>query len=242
VVGGPGLRLEELRKTSLDEQRLQEITENPCKLPEVELGLRDRHNRFLNHLLARFAEQLTDYSLANSDPEAPTSEHEGLTECKRAFLRQYTQISSARGTAMNSLELATPDNLPGLEQRLKLKLGIRAREEQFYLVEHILLRPMEGDPKSGPLFGNAHIQDPYSLQISFVFPDWPKRYACSYSATPGQNRNFRSFVEQTIREETPAHLTCYVHWLPQADMRQFEAAYGAWLEHRRNYWKNKLGL
>jgi hypothetical protein len=220
AVEDPELRLDELRKTSLDNHRplLQKITENPL----ASLG---RHNRFLNHLLARFAEQLTDCSPAN----------------KRAFLRQYPRISSARGTAMNYLESAAPDNLSGLEQRLRLKLGLHDQEEQFYLVEHILLRPMEEDNplvgrefiRAGPLFGNVHIPDPYSLQISFVFPSWPKRF---------QNPDFKQFTTQTIREETPAHLTCYVQWLNQADMRQFEAVYAAWLTDRRNYWKNRLGL
>jgi hypothetical protein len=220
AVGGPELRLDELRKTGLEDHRplLQKITENPLASPEVQSGLSARHNRFLNHLLARFAEQFTDYSL----------------EDKRAFLRQYPRISSARGTAMNSLESAAPYNLSGLEQRLRLKLGLHDQEEQFYVVEHILLRPMEDDnPESGPLFGNAYSQDPYSLQISFLFPAWPKRF---------QNPDFKQFTTQTIREETPAHLTCYVHLLNQADMRKFEAAYGAWLEHRRNYWNNQLGL
>jgi hypothetical protein len=215
VGGDPGLRLDELRNTSLEDHRrwLQEITES-----EVESGLSSRHHRFLNHLLARFAEQLTDCS----------------PEDKQAFLRQYPRISSARGTAMNSLESAAPDNLSGLEQRLKFKLGLHAQEEQFYVVEHILLRPMEKDTRGpGPLFGSAGSQDPYSLQISFVFPAWPNRF---------QNPDFKQFTTQTIREETPAHLTCYVHWLNQADMRTFAAAYDAWLEHRRNYWKTQVGL
>lgn len=237
AVEDPGLRLDELRKTSLEEHRrqLQKITENPLASTEVDCGLHARLNRFLNHLLARFGEQLTDYPVANFDSERRTPEEEDLTDNKRAFLRQYPRISSARGTASNSLELPARDNnLSGLEQRLRLKLGIRNQEEQFYLVEHILLRPMEEDNLgSGPLFGNAHVEDPYSLQVSFVFPAWPKRY---------QNPNFQQFTAQTIREEAPAHLTCYVHWLTQADMREFEAAHAAWLEHRANYWKNKFGL
>jgi hypothetical protein len=229
AVEDPGLRLDELRKTGLDDHRPlpQKITDNPLLSLELESGLSGRHNRFLNHLLARFAEQLTDCSPAN----------------KRAFLRQYPRISSARATAMNYLESAAPDNLSGLEQRLRLKLGLHDQEEQFYLVEHILLRPMEEDNpafsysgqtlESGPLFGNVHTPDPYSLQISFVFPAWPERF---------QNPDFKQFTTQTIREETPAHLTCYVQWLNQADMRQFEAVYAAWLTDRRNYWKNRLGL
>jgi hypothetical protein len=235
-VGGSGLKLDELRKTGLEDHRsrLQAITENPLASPEVESDLRGRHQRFLNHLLARFAEQLADISSVTSDPESLVPGYESLLSDKRAYLRQYPRISSARGTAFNTLELPVNDNLSGLEQRLRLKLGLHDQEERFYLVEHILLRPMEEDNRgSGPLFGNVHLQDPYSLQISLVFPAWPKR--C-------QNPNFREFATRTIREETPAHLTCYVYWLDQPVMREFRAAQEGWLEHRRNYWKNRLGL
>jgi hypothetical protein len=58
--------------------------------------------------------------------------------------------------------------------------------------------------------------DPFSLQLTFLFPDWTARY---------QNGNFRQFVENMVREETPAHLTPYVQWLSQTEMQAFDQAY-----------------
>jgi hypothetical protein len=125
-------------------------------------------------------------------------------------------------------------NVSGLELVLRRKLGVRDREERFHVVEHILLRPIAGDAKqSGPLFRAGALHDPYSLQISVVFPRCPARY---------QDENFRQFVEQTVREQTPAHLTAYVHWLDAAQMDAFETAYAVWVHRWRNHRLAELGL
>ena len=125
-------------------------------------------------------------------------------------------------------------NVSGLELTLRRKLGIREHDERFHLVEHILLRPIAGDANQhGPLFRAAQIRDPYSLQISLVFPRWPARY---------QDQSFRWFVEETAREQTPAHLTAYVLWLDRAQMESFEAAYAVWLHQWRNHRLADLGL
>jgi hypothetical protein len=125
-------------------------------------------------------------------------------------------------------------NVSGLELTLRRKLGIRAREERFHLVEHVLLRPLGGDASQhGPLFRDASLRDPYSLQISVVFPSWPSRY---------QSPNFRQFVEETVRDQTPAHLTAYVLWFDRPAMDAFEAAHAVWLHHWRNQRLADLGL
>lgn len=125
-------------------------------------------------------------------------------------------------------------NVSGLELTLRRKLGIRADEERFCIVEHVLLRPLAGDAgQRGPLFRAASMRDPYSLQISIVFPNWPSRY---------KNANFRQFVEETVREQTPAHLTAYVLWLDRPAMNAFEAAYAVWLHQWRNHRLADLGL
>ena len=51
-------------------------------------------------------------------------------------------------------------------------------------------------------------QEPYSLQLSFVLPDWPARF---------RDTSFREFIEQSIRRETPAHIQPYIHWLSRYD-------------------------
>lgn len=218
---------------------LQELT-----LESTEGGSAERRHRFLNHLLARVSEQLTDYSLllygAMRQVDAgdrPALDSEGirarLAEDKADFLREYPRISANRGGGINLLLPPGPGNRSGLGERLRLKLGLReSDEESFCVIEHILLRPMEDDrPQSVdgeasriPLLAATRTKDPYSLQLSVVFPEWPPRLR-----EPG----FRSFVEHTVREETPAHLTVYVHWADRDAWASVNAARDRWLELRR---------
>ena len=76
-----------------------------------------------------------------------------------------------------------------------------------------------------PFLAATPSKDPYSLQLSLVLPDWPARF---------RNAGFRLLVEQTIREETPAHLTPYVHWLSRNAMATFQQFYQDWMEKLRN--------
>ncbi|UII31365.1 hypothetical protein LVD17_24025 [Fulvivirga ulvae] len=62
--------------------------------------------------------------------------------------------------------------------------------------------------------------DPYSLQLTFAIPNWVERY---------QNDQFRKFVEDTIREETPTHLKVHVKWLGRAEMQLFDQAFNRFL-------------
>jgi len=126
------------------------------------------------------------------------------------------------------------DNVSGLELTLKRKLGIGDGEERFYLVEHVLLRPMAGDAEqTGPMLRAAQSRDPYSLQISLVFPSWPARY---------QNPVFRQFIERTVHEETPSHLIAHVLWKDRPGMQAFQPAYARWLHQWRNHRRVELGL
>lgn len=89
----------------------------------------ERRNRFLNHLMARFAEQFTDYVLLTYRLSGPQSQNE-LIEDKLAFLNRYPEISSQRGTAFDyqsPCKLWHKDNVSGLEQRVSMLTGI---EEQ----------------------------------------------------------------------------------------------------------------
>jgi hypothetical protein len=213
----------------------------------------DRKNRFLNHLLARFAEQFTDYSLFLFEAMPKGIEPaEKMIHDKQTFLRHYPAVSGARGTAFNYLQPWSRENVSGLEKRIRLKLGLmESQGEDFYLVEHILLGPMKEDlDQQLPFLIQAPSRDPYSLQLSFVFPsDWdvrlprpdlsgmtdPEKTRTKEAFTAKQIR-FRLFVEQTVREETPAHLTPYIHWLTAAAMTEFEKIYKSWIEKRRSYW------
>ncbi len=206
--------------------------------------LAERKGRFLNHLLARFGEEFTEYSLVlygalKVGGEQPDSGQvrSRLNRDKLAFLRAYPQISSRRGCGFNYLQSRSELNCSGLEQRVALRLGFeREAQEECLVVEHLLLRPMTEDryqlseDEFGrlPLLAATERKDPYSLQLSVVLPAWPQRF---------QAPAFRELTEQTIRAETPAHLAVYVHWLAQPDWDAFVAAHERWLTIRRMSWQ-----
>lgn len=203
----------------------------------------ERAHRFLDHLMARVAEQLPGGS-----PSAPDTGTAGKdladreARDKRALLQRYPRVSSARGTAFDYTRPGGGENRSGLEERIQLLLGLDpAREETFLLIEHILLRPVPedrrqigaDDSRPVPLLSASGSRDPYSLQLSFVFPAWPARL---------ESPAFRRLVEQTIRAETPAHLTPYVRWLQEDAWLSLKAAYDAWAAWHRRYWTENFGL
>ncbi|MFC0518069.1 hypothetical protein ACFFGT_27895 [Mucilaginibacter angelicae] len=120
-----------------------------------------RKNRFLDHLLARFAESMDDYALWLQDvrlSQVPVagdaggaSASEALIHDKLDFLAGYPVHSSQRGKGFDYFQPSNPkeesgyyDNVSGLEKRIAAKLGIK-NPGTFYLIEHILLRPFPAD-------------------------------------------------------------------------------------------------
>lgn len=232
VVDDDSLHLDDVRATDLatHQANVDAITEDAA-------AALTRKNRFLNHLLARFSEQFTNYSLVlpQALPTAWELAPARLVRDKQAFLRRYRRMSSARGTAIDYLEPLGPNNLSGLEERVSLLLGLGS-DEQFILVEHILLRPMEGDEQQMlPLLSAAGSKDPYSLQVSFVFPAVTDRMS-------RPDAPYRLLIERTVREETPAHITPYVHWLSEGAWQKFQPAFQAWIAARRTHWAEKFDV
>ncbi len=85
-----------------------------------------RKNRFLDHLLARFAEQFSDYvflmhRLYGADADRSIIRH------KVGFLKDYDQMSSSRGSGFDYYNPATAHqmqvNIPGMEKRISRLLG-----------------------------------------------------------------------------------------------------------------------
>ena len=89
-----------------------------------------RRNRFLNHLMARFGEQFTDYALLVYKLSGKKSAQE-LLEDKLNFLNSYPEISSGRFKAFNyesPCEIWHENNASGLEKRVSLLSGINESE------------------------------------------------------------------------------------------------------------------
>lgn len=195
---------------------------------------RVRRNRFLCHLLARYAEQLGDHAQIG-DADSPTRSDAALVADRQAFLRDYPRLSGARGSGHDIL--GDSDELSGLVQRLRLKLGLGERP-RLHVVEHVLLRPIpedarqigdEADPRV-PLLSGVREPDPWSLQVSYVF-----------EATPGDQPDsaFTQMVARTLLAETPAHLRPQLHWFGDDDAgahwSAFNAAWTAFRVAHRNY-------
>ncbi len=92
-------------------------------------------------------------------------------------------------------------------------------------------KPFTADePGKGRFISASQKKDPYSLQLTYVFPNWQDRF----KSEEKDDNNFREFIERVIREETPVHLTVYVRWLNREEMALFETTYYQFLEQLRN--------
>lgn len=96
-------------------------------------GSLERKNRFLNHLLGRFAEEFIEYGII----QVNDGKEKDLIYDKTKFLSNYPQLSSQRFVAHNYLQLSesTPDvwdsvNVSGLQKRITSKLGIKSQKSR----------------------------------------------------------------------------------------------------------------
>ena len=257
------LNLEALWKDDKNlQQRLTQIVENPNATRDDQTSPVDwqRRNRLLDHLLARFAEQFQDYAQFEPTPPDAATTPARLAAIKRAWLQSYPELSRGRGTGSDITQAIDPNepdpllkssNLAGLLKNLVIKLGVflttnaesnaypslslNSQEWPIYLVEHALLRPIDADQAQSPwpLMANARSADPYSLQISLVFPS---------EQAPFDDLVFRQFVEKTVSEECPAHLSVYQVWLDAADMGNFQSAYQDWQNFQSQYRQLSMDL
>ena len=84
----------------------------------------ERRNRFLNHLMARFGEQFSEYALMLTNLQGKTVASSKLIDDKISFLKKYPVISHDRGKAFNyTLQVCNPENISGLSKRISLLLG-----------------------------------------------------------------------------------------------------------------------
>ena len=113
----------------LDKSVLQDDLQRD-RLTENEELYRDRRNRLLDHLLARFAEQFTDYVLLmyRLDGDRLKTAEDLITD-KIDFLREYPVISRDRYKAFNYRpeipeQIWDTDNVSGLQKRISRLVGI----------------------------------------------------------------------------------------------------------------------
>ncbi len=221
-------------RLGIAELRVQELAAHRDWLAdavEPDGGL-PRRQRFLAHLLARFAEELGEYSqLADSPAAADRDADAALIASRSAFLRDYARLSRARGSGCDVHRPDDPAGAGGFEERLRHKLGLRDWLG-LHVVEHVLLRPIPEDQAQLAGEGEAQIPllagmteaDPWSLKVSVVIED-----------TGRHGEQFEQFVERTIAAEIPAHLSARLHWFGGADWSAFEAAWSQFRDALRDY-------
>ncbi|HLP11588.1 MAG TPA: hypothetical protein VK177_06605 [Flavobacteriales bacterium] len=104
---------------------------------ESESLFEERRNRFLDHLMARFCEQFTDYAMLVYKMDGPKAPNELLVD-KLRLLNDYPDISSGRFRAFDyesPCELWHIDNTSGLEKRISLLTGIDERKPSSLIYE-----------------------------------------------------------------------------------------------------------
>ncbi|HVX50655.1 MAG TPA: hypothetical protein VHB48_10885, partial [Chitinophagaceae bacterium] len=101
----------------------------------------------------------------------------------------------------------------------------------LHLIEHILLRPRNNSFALAPVCLDPACdfcgeQDPYSFRISVVLPYWPQHF---------RSLAFRSYFEEIVRREAPAHTTVKVCWINNSSMYEFDNAYKGWVTALADY-------
>jgi hypothetical protein len=193
--------------------------------PDSQAAARER---FLDHLIARVAEDLSQFTAAlrSAFPERETDVF--LMKCE--FLRDYAKLGRERGLAWN-LSLrgywrrGNRMTTSGFERRLARLLGL-GNKESILVVESVLLRPRKADDpllaiEPAPDCSDCSELDPYSRRLHVLLPAHGVR---------SNSMEFRRYVEETIHVECPAHLLPRISWLSDADMARVETIYREWLQ------------
>ncbi|MBN1929436.1 MAG: hypothetical protein JW764_07840 [Chlorobiaceae bacterium] len=193
----------DLLGSELDETTLHDMVESDSAMQE-------RRNRFLDHLLARFGERITDYALHLTGYDGKQKPAAQLIRDKLTLLAALPSLSRNRTRGLNGQEEAV------LKKRIALLAGMsKESEEKIIIVEHILLRPrFHGDALmevclEGSRSASCGRQDPYSFQLTVVMPAWHAPF--------DTNIDLRRSIERTIRQEIPAHLLGRICWIDNRD-------------------------
>ncbi len=142
-------------------------------------------------------------------------------------------MDDGKKIAQIDITFATLDDAEAM--KTELLQSISDAFENFYFLEHILLRPF-------PVMQNDQLDllpvclqdectedtgaDPYSFRATVVLPGYQSRFS---------NIAFRRYAEKIFRQEAPAHVMLKICWVGKDDMILFQHAYRNWLESYRVY-------
>ncbi|WP_422104875.1 hypothetical protein [Winogradskyella sp.] len=147
------------------------------------------------------------------------------------FSKSYIYVINSDHKKVARLDKAFESEKEAQDYISKLYQGLNSHLENFYLLEHILLRPLVSDENltdedlltvclNDDCYSEDHM-DPYSFKATLVLPGWLARF---------RNRYFREYAETLCRQEAPAHCMIKICWVGRSDMLAFQNAYKKWLE------------
>lgn len=93
--------------------------------------------------------------------------------------------------------------------------------EGLHMVEHNLLLPVASSGCKE--YKEVDDDNFYVHQITVILPDWTARFS---------DPDFRMYTENIIRNECPAHIYVYIHWLEFQEMEKFEIIFKSWLNYK----------
>jgi hypothetical protein len=139
-------------------------------ISEDAIAYLDRRNRFLDHLLARFAETFSDYVQLNYQLNGGRRQEIDIIEDKARFLREYPELSRDRFRAFNYCncdQIWDTNNVSGFQKRVSRLLGTdlaadrREKLWQRSLNHYQIIESALGykfsltiDPDTAPLYSN----------------------------------------------------------------------------------------
>ena len=171
------------------EDILKDFSEVLGQIIETPRTFLSRRNTFLDHLLARFAENLEEYEKI-ARWLIPEQVDERLIRDKANILAhgEYYHISSERGTGYNYAlpDYWNTDNVSGTERRVSRLLGFQNIKRRFLVPSFICVEPvmeMEGKKESDTQKTNAKGQ-PLN-HIRFIDPDKKKTLLTSIEVPEG---------------------------------------------------------
>ncbi len=118
---------DDLLDGDLTETKLDDLAEN-------ELTFFDRRNRFLEHQIARFNEEMVEYSIMMYGILSFQEANTDLIEDRTKFLEEYPILSADRGKGFNYKNdgnVWNTDNVPGYQKRVARLLGIDDYDRRF---------------------------------------------------------------------------------------------------------------
>lgn len=133
------------------------------------------------------------------------------------------------------LERKFTSEIEAFEYLQKMINTLNLYYENFYCLEHILLRPFNNKTFSDDDLLSVCLNDecddvanndPYSFKATIVLPGYLSRF---------KNLTFRKYAEKIFRQEAPAQVLLKICWVNAKDLLAFQKKYKIWLENYRQY-------